>query len=371
MSEERNSYDVGILTFWNVPNYGTFAQAYALQKFIHALNEKRDCKQIAYLNQRHFDFYYSRLPRCNPFHKTFYRDLWNRAFPFSQYYKKKRSFLESYKKISHTKEMTAQELEQAKFDTVVLGSDIIWDYSFEIFDKDPFLFGSKLNAKKKISYAASFGTIKESEPIPEFVKKSLLDMDEISVRDLNSARIVEKIVGKKPEVVLDPTYLWDFTKDSNVIKPQYENYMVVYGQDFSENSIKEIINYAKENKLTLICLDCNNDNYSWCDITVRQCDLTPFEWIGYFRYAKTIATTTFHGLTFSIIFNKKFAFCKTQFIMDKAGDFLKSIGLYELFNKEKVTIKEMIDHDWNYSFINSKIEERRRISIKFIEENIK
>ena len=245
MSEERNSYDVGILTFWNVPNYGTFAQAYALQKFIHALNEKRDCKQIAYLNQRHFDFYYSRLPRCNPFHKTFYRDLWNRAFPFSQYYKKKRSFLESYKKISHTKEMTAQELEQAKFDTVVLGSDIIWDYSFEIFDKDPFLFGSKLNAKKKISYAASFGTIKESEPIPEYVKKSLLDMDEISVRDLNSARIVEKIVGKKPEVVLDPTYLWDFTKDSNVIKPQYEDYMVVYGQDFSENSIKEIINYAK------------------------------------------------------------------------------------------------------------------------------
>ena len=115
--------------------------------------------------------------------------------------------------------MTAQELEQAKFDTVVLGSDIIWDYSFEIFDKDPFLFGSKLNAKKKISYAASFGTIKESEPIPEYVKKSLLDMDEISVRDLNSARIVEKIVGKKPEVVLDPTYLWDFTKDSNVIKP--------------------------------------------------------------------------------------------------------------------------------------------------------
>ena len=63
------------------------------------------------------------------------------------------------------------------------------------------------------------------------MKKSLLDMDEISVRDLNSARIVEKIVGKKPEVVLDPTYLWDFTKDSNVIKPQYEDYMVVYGQD--------------------------------------------------------------------------------------------------------------------------------------------
>ena len=27
-------YDIGILTFWNVPNYGAFMQAYALQKVL-------------------------------------------------------------------------------------------------------------------------------------------------------------------------------------------------------------------------------------------------------------------------------------------------------------------------------------------------
>ena len=52
-----------------------------------------------------------------------------------------------------------------------------------------------------------------------------------------------------------------------------------YQNGISDDEYNNIIN-------SLNSLDCNNDNYSWCDITVRQCDLTPFEWIGYFRYAK-------------------------------------------------------------------------------------
>ena len=50
-------YDIGILTFWNVPNYGTFAQAYALQKAIAAIDEQRDVRQIAYLNKKHYNSY--------------------------------------------------------------------------------------------------------------------------------------------------------------------------------------------------------------------------------------------------------------------------------------------------------------------------
>ena len=45
------------------------------------------------------------------------------------------------------------------------------------------------------------------------------------------------------------------------------------------------------------------------DVLIHQSDLTPFEWIGLFRYSSAIATSTFHGLTFSLIFNKKMAFC--------------------------------------------------------------
>lgn len=191
-------------------------------------------------------------------------------------------------------------------------------------------------------------------------------MKKISVREENSQKIVEQITGRPPEIVLDPTWLWDFKDDENVVSSQYENYMVVYGQDFTDDFIAQIIEYSKERGLQLVCLDCNNDNYSWCDVVLRQHELSPYEWIGLFRDAKTVATTTFHGLTFSLIFNKQFAFCKTDFILAKAGTFLKDLGLYQKFTDPNISVKEMIDEDWNYEYINKVIGVQRTKSIQFL-----
>lgn len=55
----------------------------------------------------------------------------------------------------------------------------------------------------------------------------------------------------------------------------------------------------------------------------------------FYMYAASIATSTFHGITFSLIFNKKFAFCKTDFIMAKVDDFLKELKLFDLFDKNQ------------------------------------
>lgn len=366
---ERKKYDIGILTFWYVPNYGTFAQAYALQKVLEKLFPGKEVLQIAYLNKKHFDSYYSFFPRCAPWHKKFYVDLIRRANPLSKYNKRKKMFVKSYSMIPHTEKIEKEDFSSISFNKVILGSDIIWDYSFKIFDNDPFLFGLGINTDRLLSYAASFGTIKYGSKLPEYVKKSLKRIDAISVRDKNSADIVKSISGVEPSLVLDPTWLWNFNNDSNIAKPTYNDYMIVYGQDFSKEQIQEIVEYARSNELMLICLDCNDDNYSWCDLTIKQSELSPFEWIGYFKYAKTIATTTFHGLTFSLIFNKKFAFCKTSFIMDKAGDFLREIGLYDLFDGN-FSISEMINWDWNYQSINSIIDEKRNKSYTFLLEGM-
>ena len=45
-------------------------------------------------------------------------------------------------------------------------------------------------------------------------------MKNISVRDENSADIVELITGKRPLVVLDPAWIWDFNNDRNIITPK-------------------------------------------------------------------------------------------------------------------------------------------------------
>ena len=68
----------------------------------------------------------------------------------------------------------------------------IWDYSFAFFDNDPYLFGNGLKAKKKVAYACSFGTVSNHDKHPEYVIDGIKGLDYISVRDENSADIVER-----------------------------------------------------------------------------------------------------------------------------------------------------------------------------------
>ena len=122
-------YDIGIQTFWNVPNYGTFAQAYALQKVLQQLNINKSVRQIAHLDQHHFDFYFNR--------KTYLRDypIWKKAFWKSFFVKteeieqKQRAFMNAYDMIPHTEIIDATNIADYQFDKVFLGSDIGWDYT--------------------------------------------------------------------------------------------------------------------------------------------------------------------------------------------------------------------------------------------------
>ena len=67
--------DINILTFWGVPNYGTFAQAYALQASIQKAYPEYDVKQINYLCQKHYKQYYSKYPIDPIWKKNFYKSL--------------------------------------------------------------------------------------------------------------------------------------------------------------------------------------------------------------------------------------------------------------------------------------------------------
>ena len=364
-----NNYDIGILTFWDVPNYGTFAQAYALQKACEKICPGKSVVQVNYLDRKHYNNYCSLIPPYPVTTKTFWINLPQRINPYSKYNKKKALFKAAYETIPHTDKYDASSIGNLKVSTLVLGSDIVWDYSFAMFNKDPRLFGVGINADKKISYAASFGTVKAGKKHPQYVIEGVNALDAISVRDRRSVELVKEIAGKDCELSLDPTWLWDFNNDKNVVKPDFSNYLIVYGQLFTDEFIKEIIRYAKDNNLKIICLDCNDDNYDWCDVVIKQYQLSPFQWMGMFKYADVVATSTFHGLTFSLIFNKKLAFCKSQFIMAKAGDFLQDIGLYELYCDDPKVIFSSLEKI-DYKNVNDVIASKREQSLGYLIDNI-
>ncbi|MBW7571088.1 polysaccharide pyruvyl transferase family protein [Succinivibrio faecicola] len=364
------NYDVGILTFWNVPNYGTFAQAYALQKILDYFYPNKEVKQISHLDKKHYDFYFNLKSYYKSFPKwkrTYWKGFFLKNSDFIE--RKKHIFFEAYDRIPHTEEISNKNYREFKFDTVFLGSDIIWDFSLEPFNQDPMLFGGNINARSINSYAASFGTIKLGMDIPKYVLTLVDKMNHISVRDENSANIVEHITGKKPAVVLDPVWIWNFNNDREILNPYEEDaYILIYGQDFTDGFIRNLVKYAKKHKLKTIALDCNNDRYNWCDKLIKQENLDPMLWIGYFKSAKIIATSTFHGITFGLLFNKKIAFCKTNFIIAKIGKMLKQLKIYDIFN-DADNVEYMFDYDWDYSFINSYIVHERKKSIEFLKKS--
>ena len=357
--------DIGILTFWGVPNYGTFAQAYALQRTIQKLRPDMDVRQIAYLHPKHYNFYFSKWPKCGVRNKEFLPSLVQNLRKDFVQNQRREIFEKGYQTIPHTTQLSAKALKKTKFGTVVLGSDIVWDFSIPVFGDDPFLFGNDLCADKVISYAASFGTVKPGQPVPEFVKSGISGLEHVAVRDENSANVVNELRGEVPAVVLDPVWMWDFANDENVVLPLYEDYMVVYGQDFTDDFIDQMIRYAKENNLKTICLDCNEDSYTWCDVLIKQQELSVFEWLGLFKGAQAVATSTFHGLTFGLVFEKRLAFCRTDFIMAKASSFLKKLGLYDLY-ENNTDVKKMLEYERDIQATRQVIENARKESEDYL-----
>lgn len=346
-------------------------QAYALQKVISELRPDDRVLQIAYLNKTHYDVYYSlfyaphRMFLINPrFYLYFFRRLgsWRKM-------KQLRIFFDYFAMIPHTKTLDNKTIREEKFDVVVLGSDIIWDYTQTSFGNDEYVFGNHLRTEKVISYAPSFGTVKVNNTPPSYVVNGLNNMCAISVRDENSAQLVKQYTGKDALVVLDPTLLMD-ANDDKFVKPDMDDYIVVYGSSFTPELIRGAREYADKHNLKLVCLDSLDDTFDWCDVNVSQDGLTPFAWCGYFKHAKAIFTCTYHGLLFGLIFQKRIIFSPTQFILDKASSLIDYLNLREVLVDMK-GFAEKADWEWDYALIQPKFDVLKVKSLAFLKESLK
>ena len=97
-----------------------------------------------------------------------------------------------------------------RWDTVITGSDAIWEYSIGEFGDDVHLIGNRLKCNKLIAYAASFGNMNIGDTFPVFVKSGLEKYNAISVRDQSSYDIICNQLQRnvKCPIVLDPTLLY-------------------------------------------------------------------------------------------------------------------------------------------------------------------
>lgn len=352
---------IGILTFWGVPNYGAFAQAYALNHFLSTLYEEDEVRHIAWLHPTHKELYFSYgMPQVtlrNLTHPHWYASAVKHFFHCEREYP---GFVDTWTAIPHIDVDSEEDLERRYWDTLITGSDAIWQFSTEAFGKDSHLIGNRMNCGNLVAYAASFGDISFQESCEPFIKEGLSRYNHISVRDDYSASIVTQLTGEIPPIVMDPVFLWDFPNDKGIPEVKYKKYILVYGGTFTDFQIREIKGYARQNGLVTLGAGIVPE---WCDIRLPK--VNAMEWIGLFRDATLVATCTFHGLMFSIIYQRKFYFHRVPYVKNRSEHILSGLGMLDWFG-EDMTLESVLGHDWDYTQINRKLDNMRKQSIKFI-----
>lgn len=306
--QRRDTMRVGIMTMHRIPNYGSFLQAYSLKKMIESLGH-----EVVFVDYHvepdivHRGEFVA-VWRCRLMQLK--QDL--KATSLGQFAKKivkgdkptPRSVMFS---CDYLLGVTDKRRYNTECDVLVIGSDEVFNclqrgynvgYSLE-------LFGRRANAAKVISYAASFGntTLKKLERygVAKEIGECLKEMDELSVRDANSATVVEALTGEAPFVHLDPVLVGGAEFDSWSACRE-TGFVLLYGYSFrfTESECREVLDFAHRRGLKVIAV---GEDQPLRDVHAR---CRPDEVLPYFSAADYVVTDTFHGTIFSVVTHTPF-----------------------------------------------------------------
>ncbi|MQW88306.1 polysaccharide pyruvyl transferase family protein [Sinorhizobium saheli] len=205
-------------------------------------------------------------------------------------------------------------------DIVVIGSDEVWNLRHPWYGGYPLFYGEGLRARSLVSYAATFGNHSAASGLDHFWAERLSKFDEISVRDENSRRIVEKAVRREAALVLDPCLQFPETIVScrhTASRP----YVAVYGHSFPAWFQKAICRWAAARSLPLVSIGYRNE---WAD--EQWLDAGPYEFAGCIAGAEAVVTNFFHGCVFALLNTKPFACVLSDYRSNKIVDLTQLVG---------------------------------------------
>jgi len=366
---------VGIITIHYGINYGSALQAYALSKF---LNENGfDAEVINFIPKRYRITPYFFSARRNHFLRILLiiaraPRLFLRRKVFSDFLKKNIPLSKLYK--------TAVELynENFKYDVFITGSDQVWNKDYNGETQDIYYLKFVSRDTVKISCSASFGKsdITEQKELIE-INEALKGFKAISVREDTGLKILYKAGIKDAVHILDPTFLYNinswnkqFTFKRRLIK---EPYILIYALDGEE---EKLINYSKliarkkGYKIVLISIESRKRNRNKVDYFFYN--KSPEYFIELFCKADYIVTNSFHGVAFSINFEKQFIAVSRKDYNSRLESLLNMFDLNHRLidrtsNLDINTAMEEID----YSRIHYLIEEQRNRLRNFLISNLK
>ncbi|MEZ8650765.1 polysaccharide pyruvyl transferase family protein [Vibrio splendidus] len=293
---------IATITYHRAINYGAILQCYALQKSLHDLGYESEVLdyRCAFLEKQYRKKSITNLPTLRELAVMIIKNgnAKNNQDNF-------RLFMENEMTVS-PRAYTDQNIGQSNqsYDKFIVGSDQVWSYFCSGFDQRYFLDFVQDNTKK-ISYAASFGVDSIPNELQDVYFPLISSFNKISVREEQAKSLVSQVAKRDSEVVLDPTLLLDKKSWSSLASGKFKNrkYVLLYMIAESKSTIDFAKNKAKENGCEVIYI--SDRLFKKRGVTTIS-KVPVYDWIDLFLNADFVVTNSFHGLAFSINFEKQF-----------------------------------------------------------------
>lgn len=361
---------IGIITYHRSTNYGAQLQAYALTKVLQSLGhdaEIIDCNNIG----RGKVFHWS----INSY-RAFMGSIRNNLLSLITEFRRNRFFdyfVDNY--ILKSREcFSLEKLNEivGEYDFIITGSDQVWHPQI-CEGKTLFFLDLPISRDRKIAYAPSFGVSDYSISDAARFIPLIADIKHLSVRESTGNKIIHKYLGKEVTEVADPTMLLRKNDWETIIAPRKYNGYIFYFTilDEPEWTDKMVRDLAKQRSLKIIRIGTVRDIFKPGFINARISG--PQDFLSLVRYADTVVTSSFHGLVFSILFQKDF-YCvlNNNDRNSRLIDLATKLGVTERLINNPVSLTHQNNiNPINYKIVGQNLDTMRQVSLKFLKDAIR
>lgn len=249
------------------------------------------------------------------------------------------------------------------FDNIICGSDQIWAFDITQNSKDIFLANFEVKNTNILSYAASIGKDSISINDRNYLVNSLKKYNMVSVREESAKKILGNDI--QTMVVLDPTLLLSMKDWEELLKLKNnkKKYILVYMLEHDS----ELIKFTKQlsNKLNLKIYCFNNINRFGKNCSTFP-SAGPLEFVNLFKNATYVVTNSYHGLCFSINFEKQFVCFLHNSKSTRQENLLDLLKLKKrVYNKEQ-SLDYYCNNQIDYKNVNLILNEKRKESLNYL-----
>lgn len=343
---------IGILTYHRAENYGALLQAYAMMSYLRSLGH--EVSFVDYWPTYHSDYFkvFSLKAFMHSSVKSKLVKLNRLLLMGRTLYQRKRTMQEfmlnqlgvpKYPQYENRSLVTKEH-----YDAVVYGSDQIWrKQNMGGVGFDDWYFGSNnVNTDKKIVYAGSMGKIDTDAQDDIYIKKMMSNFYKIAVREGDLLDYLRKLDVISVQVV-DPVFLLSRQDWDKLVIPQCHKgkYILFYNLLNTQESILFVKQLSRQYGLPIYEITKKTSVFSRKTHLVTNASIGEF--LGLLKAAEYVVSNSFHGVAFSIIYEKQFYAVGMGAKANRVESLLESVGIADRYihsHQDKMSVLE-IDYD--------------------------